>query len=282
MGSVRFFPTGRLNLVLADKGWDPFPFILLNLFLSCIAALQAPIIMMSQNRQSQVDKIQNDYVSKIILRGEHQTRHVNAKMDHLITNQWRRLLEIQEIQVDLLQILQNQGQQTPNLFKDERNSRESLISLNDSDFNWNDLEKTADATVQNWALEIQDDEHSRMLLRHHFEMAEYDDNFLFSRWHDDGDNYYGMISNVKLEYEQVLKSKVVALNNRAKHAGWIESGKIPSQNTPQVLKRIVYEVVFAVGNATLDDVFAGEGVVKLRNDFDVTHMNMNGLHSKLH
>ncbi|KAJ3278442.1 hypothetical protein HDU76_009889, partial [Blyttiomyces sp. JEL0837] len=72
-----------LNLILGSisnnnpnvNPWDPYPFILLNLFLSMLAALQAPIIMMSQNRQSQLDKLQSDYISKIVLRAEHQVRH---------------------------------------------------------------------------------------------------------------------------------------------------------------------------------------------------------------
>ncbi|KAJ3186767.1 hypothetical protein HK101_009631 [Irineochytrium annulatum] len=92
-----------------DAAWDPYPFILLNLMLSCVAALQAPIIMMSQNRQAQIDRTQNDYVSKIILRAEHQVRHVNAKLDHLLNHQWKRLLECQEIQADLLHGLQTEN-----------------------------------------------------------------------------------------------------------------------------------------------------------------------------
>ena len=49
-----------INIVLARKAWDPYPFILLNLFLSMLAALQAPIIMMSQNRQDQKDRVRSE------------------------------------------------------------------------------------------------------------------------------------------------------------------------------------------------------------------------------
>jgi uncharacterized membrane protein len=60
--------------------FDPYPFILLNLFLSCISAFQAPIIMMAQNRQDSRDRAQSNYISTIILRNENQSRHINAKM----------------------------------------------------------------------------------------------------------------------------------------------------------------------------------------------------------
>ena len=82
--------------------FDPYPFILLNLVLSCIAALQAPIIMMSQRRQEAQDRrrAENDY--QINLKAELELRQLHEKIDHQLTHQWRRLLEIQRIQVDLL------------------------------------------------------------------------------------------------------------------------------------------------------------------------------------
>lgn len=81
---------------------DPYPFILLNLLLSCLAAIQAPIIMMSQNRQEEKDRIraQNDY--QVNLKAELEIKHINEKIDHLLSKQWERLSEIQEIQVELL------------------------------------------------------------------------------------------------------------------------------------------------------------------------------------
>jgi uncharacterized membrane protein len=85
--------------------FDPFPFILLNLLLSCLAALQAPVIMMSQNRQETKDRAraQNDY--RINLKAELEIRHLHAKLDQLQTRQWERLLEIQRIQVELMEEL---------------------------------------------------------------------------------------------------------------------------------------------------------------------------------
>ena len=88
--------------VLRPAGFDPYPFILLNLVLSCLAALQAPVIMMSQRRQEAQDRrrAENDY--QINLKAELELRQLHEKIDHQLTHQWRRLLEIQRIQVDLL------------------------------------------------------------------------------------------------------------------------------------------------------------------------------------
>lgn len=86
-----------------EPAFDPFPFILLNLVLSCIAALQAPVIMMSQNRQQAKDRLRADHDYRINLKAELEVRHLNLKMDQLLTHQWRRLLEIQKIQVDLME-----------------------------------------------------------------------------------------------------------------------------------------------------------------------------------
>ena len=83
--------------------FDPYPFILLNLVLSCLAAIQAPIIMMSQNRQEDKDRLrsQNDY--RVNLKAELEIRHLHEKMDHLINRQWERLAEIQQIQLEIMQ-----------------------------------------------------------------------------------------------------------------------------------------------------------------------------------
>lgn len=82
--------------------FDPYPFILLNLLLSCVAAFQAPVIMMSQRRQEAKDRqrAENDY--QINLKSELELRLLHDKIDHQLTHQWRRLLEIQRIQIDLL------------------------------------------------------------------------------------------------------------------------------------------------------------------------------------
>jgi len=83
--------------------FDPYPFILLNLILSCIAAIQAPIIMMSQNRREQKDRIRNEYEYKINLKAELEIKLLHEKLDHLMIHQNKRLLEIQEIQIDILE-----------------------------------------------------------------------------------------------------------------------------------------------------------------------------------
>jgi uncharacterized membrane protein len=81
------------TVVLATRAFDPYPFILMNLILSCIAALQAPIIMMSQNRSEARDRLraENDY--KINLKAELEIRHLHEKLDHLLRSQYSRLFE---------------------------------------------------------------------------------------------------------------------------------------------------------------------------------------------
>lgn len=93
------------TLVLATRPPDPYPFIFLNLILSCIAALQAPVIMMSQNRQAARDRQQAEQDYKINLKAELEIRHLHEKMDHLLHHHSQRLLEIQQIQTDLLRQL---------------------------------------------------------------------------------------------------------------------------------------------------------------------------------
>ena len=93
------------SMYLLWRPFDPFPYILLNLFLSCLAAIQAPIIMMSQNRQEMRDRLQaeNDY--KVNLKAELEIRLLNDKIDRLIGQQWHRLMEIQQIQTDFVEEL---------------------------------------------------------------------------------------------------------------------------------------------------------------------------------
>jgi uncharacterized membrane protein len=81
------------NVIMAERyDFDPYPFILLNLVLSCIAALQAPIIMMSQNRQEQKDRVrsENDYL--INLKAEMQIRSLHQKVDLLLEEEIKTLL----------------------------------------------------------------------------------------------------------------------------------------------------------------------------------------------
>jgi uncharacterized membrane protein len=91
------------NYARGDGAFDPFPFILLNLVLSCLAAVQAPIIMMSQNRQETKDRLRafNDY--RVNLKAELEIRHLHEKIDHLISKQWQRLAEIQQLQLEIMQ-----------------------------------------------------------------------------------------------------------------------------------------------------------------------------------
>ena len=91
------------GVMLATGAFDPYPFILLNLVLSCLAAVQAPVIMMSQNRSEARDRLraENDY--KVNLKAELEIRHLHEKLDHLLRRQYNRLFEIQQIQIELLQ-----------------------------------------------------------------------------------------------------------------------------------------------------------------------------------
>jgi uncharacterized membrane protein len=92
-----------INIYMLSKPFDPFPFILLNLLLSTVAALQAPVIMMSQNRKEEKDRQRavNDYM--INLKSEIEVRNLHGKLDLLMTEQIKTLFEIQKTQVDLLQ-----------------------------------------------------------------------------------------------------------------------------------------------------------------------------------
>ncbi len=98
-----------LNAIfLSNKGFDPYPFILLNLILSCLAAIQAPVIMMSQNRQEEKDRerAKQDYM--INLKSELEIRTLHEKLDHLIIRQQSDLFEIQQVQIQMLHdILEN-------------------------------------------------------------------------------------------------------------------------------------------------------------------------------
>lgn len=91
------------SLVLLFKPFDPFPFILLNLILSCVAAMQAPIIMMSQNRQEKKDRIQSQNDYKINLKSEIEIRTLHEKVDHLLLDQWSKMMRIQEMQIEILE-----------------------------------------------------------------------------------------------------------------------------------------------------------------------------------
>ncbi len=90
------------TVFLLARPFDPYPFILLNLFLSCLAALQAPIIMMSQNRQEARDRLRSENDYRVNLKAELEIRQLHEKLDHLLQHQWERLMEIQQIQIELM------------------------------------------------------------------------------------------------------------------------------------------------------------------------------------
>ena len=99
-----------INIVgLLSKPFDPFPFILLNLVLSTLAAIQAPIIMMSQNRLEARDRMRGEHDYRINLKAELEIRHLHEKLDHLLRHQWQRLLEIQNIQTELMEEIMKNG-----------------------------------------------------------------------------------------------------------------------------------------------------------------------------
>ncbi|TMI71206.1 MAG: DUF1003 domain-containing protein [Bacteroidetes bacterium] len=92
-----------INLYIFQKPFDPFPFILLNLLLSALAAIQAPVIMMSQNRKEEKDRQRavNDYL--VNLKAEIEVRNLHQKIDLLISEQMKTLFEIQRVQMDLME-----------------------------------------------------------------------------------------------------------------------------------------------------------------------------------
>ncbi len=93
------------SVVMLMKPFDPYPYIFLNLILSCLAAMQAPVILMSQNRQEARDRMQAEHDYRINLKAELEIRHLHEKIDHLLMNQWQRLMEIQQIQMELMEEL---------------------------------------------------------------------------------------------------------------------------------------------------------------------------------
>jgi uncharacterized membrane protein len=101
-GVFLFMWIGLNSFVLLWRPLDPYPFIFLNLILSCLAAIQAPIIMMSQNRQEAKDRIRSQHDYQINLKAELEIRNLHEKVDHLLSHQWERLVQIQELQLELL------------------------------------------------------------------------------------------------------------------------------------------------------------------------------------
>ncbi|MDD4051506.1 MAG: DUF1003 domain-containing protein [candidate division Zixibacteria bacterium] len=97
------------SYVLLARPFDPYPFILLNLVLSCVAAMQAPVIMMSQNRQEEKDRLRAEHDYQVNLKAEIEIRQLHIKLDQMINQSWQRLLEIQQIQLDMMEDLANRS-----------------------------------------------------------------------------------------------------------------------------------------------------------------------------
>ncbi len=89
-------------LWLANRAFDPYPFILLNLILSSLAAIQAPVIMMSQNRQEEKDRERGKKDYMINLKSELEIRMLHEKIDHLIVNQQQDILEVHKVQIEMM------------------------------------------------------------------------------------------------------------------------------------------------------------------------------------
>ena len=97
------------SVLLFVRPFDPYPYILLNLCLSCLAAVQAPVIMMSQNRQESRDRLRSENDYRVNLKAELEIRQLHEKLDHLLQHQWERLVEIQQIQIELMNELSNRS-----------------------------------------------------------------------------------------------------------------------------------------------------------------------------
>ena len=93
------------NVALAVRAFDPYPFILLNLVLSCLAAIQAPIIMMSQNRVSELDRRRAEHDYRINLKADLEVASLHLKVDHILHAQFDRTIEMHETQLALLEAL---------------------------------------------------------------------------------------------------------------------------------------------------------------------------------
>jgi uncharacterized membrane protein len=92
-----------VNTVALIHHWDKYPYILLNLFLSMLAAIQAPVILMSQNREEDRDRLRAEHDYEINLKAEIEIQQIHEKLDELRQTQWSGLLALQKQQIDLLE-----------------------------------------------------------------------------------------------------------------------------------------------------------------------------------
>ena len=96
------------NTLLVVRPYDPYPYILLNLLLSCLAAVQAPIILMSQNRQSDRDRRHAEHDYEVNLKAEIEIMQIHEKLELLRTRELARIVELQETQARMLEELFNE------------------------------------------------------------------------------------------------------------------------------------------------------------------------------
>ncbi|HEU0077769.1 MAG TPA: DUF1003 domain-containing protein [Longimicrobiaceae bacterium] len=94
-----------LNAAMRGSAFDPYPFILLNLILSTLAALQAPVIMMSQNRQAARDRLNAEHDYEVNLKAEVEIRGLHEKLDVLREADWAELVRLQQVQIQMLERL---------------------------------------------------------------------------------------------------------------------------------------------------------------------------------
>jgi uncharacterized membrane protein len=93
---------GANSLIYLWQPRDPYPFIFLNLILSCLSAIQAPVIMMSQNRREAKDRVHAQHDYQVNLKAELEIRILHEKIDHLLSYQWEKMMEIEKTQLELL------------------------------------------------------------------------------------------------------------------------------------------------------------------------------------
>jgi len=93
------------SFIMVTRPFDPYPYILLNLVLSALAAIQAPVIIMSQNRQESRDRVHAEHDYWVNLHTEMEIHQLHKKIDHLLFKQGQKLLEIQKIQIELMEDL---------------------------------------------------------------------------------------------------------------------------------------------------------------------------------
>lgn len=98
---------------LLARPFDPYPYILLNLVLSCIAAVQAPIIMMSQKRQEQKDRLRSENDYQVNLKAELEIRQLHERLDYQMNRQWEKLAELQRLQIEYIETFSDEGPERP-------------------------------------------------------------------------------------------------------------------------------------------------------------------------